>query len=208
MKLIKLLICISFATLAPCYGQNTIVFKQLAATISQSLTVAVYDLWRGIEQADAQLVLRTIRKEPDVLRVKFGHYGDTPLMASIRKYGQELQAMHERPTRLTMTTLGGSLLAAIAAGELVSYLVKPTYGLLTGAIVFSYTCSVLAARHAIPHEKIVGILLQSTTDLHTRNREGLTALDVLRAYHQYAQELKESSWFQFHSWLTLAMQEK
>ena len=209
MKIIKLL----FFTLIACSSAHAVepfhaTLRQGTTAISHALTMAVFDLWRGIEQADTNLVLRTIRKHPHVMHVKFGHFGDTPLMAALRKYGQALQAMHERPTRLSMGILTGSLIAAVVAGELVSYMTnKPFYSFLTGTVVFAYACSALASRHALPHEKIVTILLQATSNFTARNREGLTALDVLRAYHQYAQELKEPSWFHFHSWLHVAMQE-
>ena len=48
-------------------------------------------------------------------------------------------------------------------------------------------------------EAIVELLIQATTpqDLFLRNKEGLTALEILNAYHQVAYQHRDETWHVF-----------
>lgn len=169
--------------------------------ITSSQISALRDLAVGIEKSDVELVKKTVRKHPFVLSVRISSCGDTPLMAAVRKYGQTLQSMVERPTKITAGTVLCGLLMGIAAGELVSHCISPASGMLTGAVTFTAACAALTTKSPSSEEQVISYLIRVTPDRTLRNREGLTALDILHAYHHYAQELKETSWFHFHALL-------
>jgi len=177
----------------------------LSTNAAAPLGKPLFDLLQGIESGDAELVGKAIKQTPSVLHVRLGVYGDTPLMAAIRKYGQDLSAQHEKPSRLTLKALLGGLACGFFANELVIQLHgAERHALFAGVMTTILSTFYFASKGSGNRAQVIALLLQYDPHPHARNREGLNALELLRAYHHYARELNETSWFHFHSFLQQA----
>lgn len=170
--------------------------------IKASMPQPIVDLWQGIEHGDAKLVDKAISVAPGLLRVRLGQYGDTPLMAAIRKYGQELSHQHERPARLDLKALLGGILCGFGTSEAISYCGGAERYAYLGGFLTGIASTIYFASKGNGHRaRVIAVLLQKESQFQARNREGLNALELLRAYHHFARELNETSWFHFHNFL-------
>lgn len=178
-------------------------FILISTLITQaSMPQPIVDLWQGIERGDAKLVDQALSVEPSLLRIRLGQYGDTPLMAAIRKYGQELSNQHEHPARLDLKSLLAGILCGFGASEAIIYFGGPErYAYLAGFLAGIGSTVYLASKGSNHRARVIAVLLQKESQFQARNREGLNALELLRAYHHFARELNESSWFHFHNFL-------
>jgi hypothetical protein len=178
-------------------------FILITASITHSsMPQPIVDLWQGIEHGDAKLVDKAISVAPGLLRARLGQYGDTPLMAAIRKYGQELSYQHEHPSRLDLKSLLAGIVCGFATSEVISYCGgAERYAYLLGFLGGIASTIYFAAKNSGHRAKVIAVLLQKESQFQARNREGLNALELLRAYHHFARELNETSWFHFHSFL-------
>lgn len=140
-------------------------------------------------------------KDLNVDIVHFGEYQDTALMLAIRTYCQTLlkKSNAQRPD-ISFSTLLASAIPAAVGGGLV-------YALTSNKAVTAFCAITLLPATSLinffsqirlaPAGRVVDLLLRSSHNLEARNKEGLTALDILKSYHEVATQLQDEQWFKF-----------
>lgn len=167
---------------------------------------ATQDLWVGIMTSQPKLVQSAISRGAN-FATRAGTYEDTPLIAAVRVYGNSLVGQlkgtgKEFGKRLTRAILGSTIISC------VSYFIAQRS---TDAAIYSWLASfslLLALPRSffstIPAEvKVIELILNNSSvqDIHQRNKEGLTALEVLGSFHAYAYELQDSFWERLMNYL-------
>lgn len=173
-------------------------------------------LWYGVLNSNVTLIKNALRERAD-LGSRFGPYGDTALMASIRIHYNNLASNNPGSVAGTGKTII-AFCGALTTSILLSKLFKENDSaksisdslLYADSIVTQLiSATVFTAIEKLPVKVtssstvIIELLIEAATpqDLYLRNKEGLTALDVLNAYHHVAYQHHDEAWHIFSSLL-------
>jgi hypothetical protein len=194
----------------------TVVFVTSAQCLG-SPSQANRKLWYGVLNSNAKLVRNALHEGAD-LGSRFGPYGDTALMASLRIHYNNVA---NNNTGNSAASTGKTIVAfcgALTTSILLSKLFKENDSaksisdslLYADSIVTQLiSVAVFTAIDKLPVKVtsssavIIELLIEATTpqDLYLRNKEGLTALEVLNAYHHVAYQHHDEAWHIFSSLL-------
>jgi len=205
MNLRKFFLLISvLLSVAPSYGTNP---------------TATEKLWKGIAKSNVRLVQQAINEGADLSK-RASPYGDTPLAAAIRIYCHTLIARSSE-SKSSLPTIGmrtgpisissqqpKSLLSsrslAISAALLTwvaaHYMEKDKSPflpiLMLGAFVVAEKIPIRTTPASV---KVVALLIDATdgNNARLRNKEGLSALEILNSYFPYAYQTQDEHWYKF-----------
>lgn len=164
----------------------------------------------GILTSSPQLVKEALDEGVRLDNVYFTNMHDTPLIHATRLYCHTLKD-NGGTVQLTMPHIK-ELTAYAAALFAISFLASrhfyPTaHTLLPSILVASLYYNIALTYNQWPQAisnqaVILSMLIHAYDDVDDHNAEGLTALDVLRAYSRYAYEKRDATWQYFIALLT------
>ncbi len=149
-------------------------------------------LWNGVFKSDVRKVEQALAEGAD-LSVRFGRYGDTALMTALRIYCQSMTELPRSRFSRVVFTVSAALLSAAGMYYLTESRFLSSLA-LSGAYLFAKDITV---KFSPASAKIVELLIKAEKNIHARNKEGITALDILRAYFPYAYQLRDENWYKF-----------
>lgn len=187
-----------------------------APNIADQESEAMDLLIRGILQSSPQLVELGLKKGASP-KGRIGRYGDTFLMAALRIYCQSLANRAEYAYKKYLLKVG----IALISGSIITYLLymfaldhvdKSSVGKEFFTTIKKYkglnaclagfgagiTIGVLApVGPSYAPDKVVDLLINIEPSIAARNKEGLDAQDILKAYYPIAYQLKDDNWFRY-----------
>lgn len=183
--------------LVPCFMQAIKNLKVVHDTQDES----VYMLWKGIQESKPDLVQKAIKlNNGAVPSVRFGPVADPPLMAALRVYCNYLVARSSGELTLKQSTrIALSLLTTSITSGTCYYFTRSISNTLNciGLTFFiTYLVTSLSYGSSEPAQ-VVELLIKADPNLSARNKEGLDALGILRAYYAHAYQMKDENWMRF-----------
>lgn len=191
LMLALLIPCMSFAGLAPAQEKIIAAFgTAFEQALEEGNVRSVQNILNNLKDRNITL---------DEIRV--GKYNDTPLGAAIRTYGQRVQKQVVGDSR--SGRLGFALCTAALASSLTGlgmYVWKQDIALSSfistmSIPVYFYSFLFFYSLRADPVRRIITALITTNNDLLVRNREGITPVDIAKAYEPYALQLHDE-WYQ------------
>jgi|GEM_PF-5570065 hypothetical protein len=174
-------------------------------------------LWTGILTSNVRLVKQALAQGADT-SVRFGRYGDTALMTALRIYCHTL-ATPKNDTKKTIIKTATGFSAAFLTYLVIQALTNndggfdlginasgPSYRFKIGQHNILLPLAISAAfflasnisfKVASSSAAIVELLIHAEKNAGLRNKEGITALDVLNAYFPYAYLTQDKNWYKF-----------
>lgn len=166
---------------------------QQAVLSSQQLALNM--LWQGISNSDVKLVKKALDQGADV-SAREQYFGDTALMAAIRKYGSLIlkkNALLQQRSRSETTT---EISLAVLMGGAVHYWQRDFGFTIVAMLAASLVYRCLPSwPYTSPATQIAILLIQANPDLQARNKEGLTALEILNSYFSFAYQFQDNDWY-------------
>lgn len=169
----------------------------LLALPAQATTPSAHHLFKGILTLSPALVERELERGID-MSLRYGQYEDTPLMLALRIYGRMLRTKATAP-QITLQSWGRRAMGALGLGALCGYAYyykkdNILHSLVIAGTVTTATMFATALLSQTNIKKIIKMLIEADPDINARNKEGLSALDILRAYFPYAYQLNDPDW--------------
>jgi hypothetical protein len=174
----------------------------VVSSAEKQISEAENKLWHGIMTSNPNDVESALKifKDLDCTSslndTRTSRYGDTPLQSALRVFGKELyNAASGQPAKIPARKIGFAALIGTLGGCLVLYKdnsLAAAYAVgvsLTGFMLWSMRMQKASSAKAA---HIVLLLIQADPEINARNKEGLTAIDIHKAYYTYP--LQDENW--------------